>query len=62
MRDGIGMTGILLAFGALACRLAGVVNVRSVPSDTYAHMYFAKELKAQRAGPFGMINTKYDFF
>lgn len=46
---------VLLGLGAI--RL--LVTVGERPSfDTFAHLYFAKEVKRQEAGPFGEITTK----
>lgn len=47
--------GLLIV--ALCLRL---LSVRSAPTvfDTYAHLYFVKEVKVQKPGPFGEIVTK----
>ena len=42
---------------ALCMRLLTARNVPPV-FDTYGHLYFAKEIKAQNTGPFGAIVTK----
>jgi hypothetical protein len=48
---------LLLSLIAVTLRYL-VVRYADIESDTYGHLYFAKALKEQGAGPFGQIVTK----
>lgn len=47
---------ILLFFAALSLRFL-TVRYANAGFDSYGHLYFAKELKAQKIGPFGEISV-----
>lgn len=47
---------LTLSFVAFCLRLVVVINAE-INYDTYGHLYFAKELKLQKVGPFGEIIT-----
>nr|MDA3832156.1 hypothetical protein [Spirochaetales bacterium] len=48
---------LLLALFAFVLRFLTVLHAHA-GFDSYGHLYFAKEVKVQRAGPFGEITTK----
>ena len=48
---------LLLTILALAVRLFSV-HKNNIGHDTYGHLYFAKEIKEQKTGPFGAIKPK----